>query len=128
MCASGVFVRAGEGKGFDRDASVKAYAATLRRAATGKRGVAKSTASEERTRLWRLQADAQEAKNRAARGELVSQSEVESTWAEIVVACRNAILAAPERIWADLPHLTPFDVQVIDRHLREALTRLGGEA
>ena len=46
------------------------------------------------------------------------------TWLEIVHLTRAAILAAPSRIHADLPHLTAFDVATIDRHLRDSLTRL----
>jgi phage terminase Nu1 subunit (DNA packaging protein) len=122
-----IFVREGRGF-FNQEASVKAYSAVLRRSATGKRGdgAAFASASEERARLAAAQADSQEMKNAVARGELISANETETTWAEIVTMARNAILATPARIAADLPHLTPFDISVVDRHLRDALTRLGG--
>jgi phage terminase Nu1 subunit (DNA packaging protein) len=118
----GLFVKVG--KGFDADASAKAYMASLRRAATGRRGESKSSASEDRGRLARLQGDALEIRNKVARRELISEAEVEATWSEIVTRTRDAILAVPARIGAELG-LTAFDVSVIDKHLREALTRLG---
>jgi phage terminase Nu1 subunit (DNA packaging protein) len=96
QAAAGVFVRAGK-RGFDRDASVRAYGATLRKAATGRRGEGKSTASEERARLARLQGDALELRNKIARKELIGEAEVEARWSEIVRLTRDAILAAPAR-------------------------------
>lgn len=91
--ARGIFVRLG--RRFDADASMLAYAAALRRAATGKRGDGRSTASEERGRLARLQGDALEIRNQVARRELIAEAEVEATWSEIVTRTRDAILAAP---------------------------------
>ena len=72
-----------------------------------------------------LAGDALELKNRTARRELIPEAEVEATWVEIVRIARDAILSAPARINADLPHLTPFDVATIERHLRLALTGIG---
>ena len=120
--AAGVFVRAG--KGFAADASARAYMDTLRRSATGRRGAGKSSGGQARERLATAQAIAIETKNRLATRELISESEVEATWLEIVARARAAVLAAPNRIHADLPHLSKFDVSTIDRHLRDALTRL----
>lgn len=84
-----------------------------------------SEAATERARLAAAQADNVEMKNKVMRRELIPEAEVEATWSEIVVATRNAIMAAPARIQSDLPHLTAFDIATIDRHLRDALTRLG---
>jgi phage terminase Nu1 subunit (DNA packaging protein) len=120
--ASTVFVKALGG--YDLEASRAAYMASLRRAATGRRGPHKASGSDERLRLARLQGDALEIKNKLASRELISEAEVESTWATIVTETRNAILATPARIQAELPHLTAFDMATIDRHLRESLTRL----
>jgi phage terminase Nu1 subunit (DNA packaging protein) len=123
----GIFVRVSPGR-FDREASMANYLAHLRAASVGKRGPGAAFAStgdtpNERSRL----ATAQEMKNQIAAGKLVDASAVESEWAAIVVACRDAILATPARVAAELPHMTAFDISVVDRHLREALTRLGSD-
>jgi phage terminase Nu1 subunit (DNA packaging protein) len=118
----GVFVKAG--RGYDLEASRLGYMATLRRAATGRRGEGKAGGGAARERLATAQAIAIETKNKLATRQLISEAEVESTWLEIVARARAAVLAAPSRIHADLPHLSKFDVSTIDRHLRDALTRL----
>jgi phage terminase Nu1 subunit (DNA packaging protein) len=120
--AAGVFVKAG--KGFDADASAKAYMTTLRKAATGRRGPGKASGGQARERLATAQAIAIETKNKLATRALISEAEVEATWLEIVARARAAVLATPSRIHSDLPHLSAYDVSVIDRHLRDALTRL----
>jgi phage terminase Nu1 subunit (DNA packaging protein) len=99
-----------EGRGFDRDASVKSYCGHLHAAATGKRGPGSvSAATEERTRLARLQGDALELKNKLASGELVYEADVESSTEELVIKTRTAVLQQPDRILAELPHLTRHD-------------------
>lgn len=122
LASAGVFVRVGNG--FDLEASRARYMASLRRAATGRRGPGKAGGGQARERLAIAQAIAIETKNKLAARDLISESEVESTWLEIVTRTKAAILAAPSRIHADLPHLSKFDVSTIDRHLRDALTRL----
>jgi terminase small subunit / prophage DNA-packing protein len=122
--AGGVFTKIG--RGYDLEASRQAYMATLRKAATGRHGERKSSGGGERERLARVQADAIELKTQTARKELIPEAEIEATWLEIVARARAAVLAAPSRIHADLPHLSKFDVSIIDRHLRDALTRLSG--
>ncbi len=124
LCRRGVIVRCG--KTFDRDEAVRRVVAHLRAAAAG-RGQASGGAQavSGRARLALAQAEAQEMKNRVARRELVSEPEVESTWTEIVLKVRAAILAQPARLSAELPHLTRHDVSTIDRALRDALTALG---
>jgi phage terminase Nu1 subunit (DNA packaging protein) len=129
----GILIRLGRGE-FDREGSVKNYLAHLRREKSGKRGggaaftCATGDAPNERVRLAAAQADAQELKNQTARGKLVSAADVESEWASIAISCRDAVLSAPARIQSELPHLSAFDMTVIDKHLREALTRLGSES
>jgi phage terminase Nu1 subunit (DNA packaging protein) len=128
-----IFVRTSPGK-FDREASMANYLSHLRRASTGKRGGGAAFTSDagdapnERSRLAAAQADAQELKNQIARSKLVSAAEVESTWATIVTMTRDAVLATPARIQSELPHLSAFDLTVVDKHLREALTRLGSDS
>ena len=126
-----IFIRVAPGR-FDREASMSGYLEHLRRPSTGKRGggAAFSSAGDapnERSRLAAAQADAQELKNKIALGKLIDASAVESTWSTIVTLTRDAVRATPSRIAADLPHLTAFDVATIDRHLREALARLGSD-
>jgi terminase small subunit / prophage DNA-packing protein len=129
----GVLIRLGRGE-FDREASVKNYLAHLRRENSGKRGggaAFTSTAADapnERIRLAAAQADAQELKNKIALGKLIDASAVETEWAAIVIMTRDAILATPARIRAALPHLSAFDIETIDGHLREVLTRLGSDS
>ena len=128
-----IFVRTSPGK-FDREASMANYLSHLRRASTGKRGGGAAFSSSadggpnERVRLAAAQADAVELKNQVARGKLVSAADVESEWGSIVISCRDAIFSAPARIQSELPHLSAFDMTVIDKCLREALTRLGSDS
>jgi phage terminase Nu1 subunit (DNA packaging protein) len=131
LARRGVFVRIARGK-FDRAASMAAFLQHLRREKSGKRGGGRAFAAEgsepnERSRLAAAQAVAQERKNAEASGRLVDAGEVADTWAGIVTATRDAILAASARIAADLPHLSGPDVATIDANLREALTRLAAQ-
>jgi phage terminase Nu1 subunit (DNA packaging protein) len=129
LARRGIFVRVGHGR-FDREASMAGYLARLRGEKSGKRGGGKvfeslAGAPNERSRLAAAQADAQELKNKIALGKLIDASAVETEWSTIVTLTRDAVLAAPSRIAAELPHLTAFDISVVDKHLREAMARLG---
>jgi phage terminase Nu1 subunit (DNA packaging protein) len=124
LAARGIFVR--EGRGFDQESSVRNYCAHLRREKTGKRGEGAALGSDERRRLARLQADALEMKISRERGALVDAGEAERVLASIAVKARDAILRAPARIAAQLPHLSRSDVAAIEAVLRQALTELGG--
>jgi terminase small subunit / prophage DNA-packing protein len=124
LCARGIVVR--HGKRFDRDEAVLVYVSYLREMAAG-RGQASGGAAavSERARLAAAQADAVEMKNKITRGELVSGAEIESTWTEIVLRARSAVLSVASRVASELPHLSRHDVSTIDRALRDALTALG---
>lgn len=124
LAAAGCFVRVG--RGYDLEASRASYMKSLRASAVGKRGPDKASGTDARQRLATAQAIAIETKNRIAARDLISEAEVEATWSEIVLRTRAAVLAAPERIHSDLPHLTAHDVQVIERVLRDALAGLAG--
>ncbi|MGN6422629.1 MAG: hypothetical protein ACTHLA_04885 [Asticcacaulis sp.] len=71
----------------------------------------------EKLRLTREQADAVELKNALARGELVTASDVKSTWASILTDLRAAMLAIPAR-------LSLTDRDLVDSEIRVALERL----
>lgn len=124
--AEGVLVRSG--KQFDEDACVAAYAEHMRRAAVGKRGAGKSAGGEERRRLAAAQADVLELKLARERGSLVDAGEAAAALASIVLKTRDAILRVPDRLAAQMPHLSRTDVEAIDRALRQALTELSAGA
>jgi terminase small subunit / prophage DNA-packing protein len=123
LARSGVIVRAG--RLFPVAESVRRYAAHLRDAAAG-RGKASGgeAAVSARARLADLQADAQEMKNAVARGELISEAEVDSAWAEVALLVRTAVMDGVERAAGELPHMSRSDVAVLDRVMRGALTAL----
>lgn len=111
---------------YDLAETVGRYVEHLRGTAAGRGGAEQVlTLTSERARLARAQADAQEAKNAALRGDLVSAIEVEHVWSDVLRGLRSQLLALPSRIRADLGHLTPADVAQIDRIMRDTLTSLG---
>lgn len=105
--------------------SIRLYSEHLRSVAAGRGGDGTQELTTERARLAREQADATALKNAAMRLELVSAVEVQREWSMICRRVRNAILAVPSRARQTLPHLTSFDVEQIDREIRDALTGLG---
>ena len=107
-------------------AAVRAYCAFLRDAAAGRGGTgAASGLARERQRLTREQADRAELANQLTRRELVPAAEVEAEWARVCVGFRARLLAVPSRVHQHLPHLTPAEVEAVDREVRDALTELG---
>jgi phage terminase Nu1 subunit (DNA packaging protein) len=77
-------------------------------------------------RLKAAQADLAELKLAEARRELVPAAAVEARWANILQQVKAEVLGIVARVQADLPHLTPFDVQTMDKHVRRSLQTLGG--
>ncbi|WP_322414327.1 terminase small subunit [Mesorhizobium huakuii] len=123
--ANGVLKRAGRAQ-FDLAASVKAYCAHLRLHAgrAGRPSEGGDVLKAERLRLTKAQAEAQEAKNRLAAGEMVSAEAVGREWQTILRDVRAAVLAVPSRYGATMPHLTANDVAALDREIRAALEGL----
>jgi len=80
--------------------------------------------SNEKERLTRLQADAQELKNAQIRGEMVEIAEVERQWQNILRVVRSGLLALPSRVASILPHLTRADKTAIEREVRSILEEL----
>ncbi len=114
------FVRVGRDR-FRLKASIKAYTANLRTAASG-RG---SPTAVARTRLIEAQASAAETKAAALRGELLVAAAVEREWSDILRTVRSGLLAVPSRCAGRLPHLSRADVAEIDSEVRAVLTALG---
>lgn len=84
--------------------------------------------SLERARLAKEQADAQELKNAAARGEMLPAAEVERAWGDILGAVRARMLAVPSRLRQRIGHLTEPEVHAVDSEIRDALSELGSES
>lgn len=122
----GIIHRIGRNR-FSLQQSIRLYCEHLRNVAAGRGGDGTQELTAERARLAREQADATALKNAAARRELVEASAVEREWMSVCRKVRNAVLAVPSRARQTLPHLTGFDVEQIDRELREALTGLGDD-
>ena len=105
---------------FDLRAAILAYAAHLRDAQRG-RTTTDPELNAEKLRLARANAEKIELANAKVRGALVPVAEVESAWAAVLRDVRAAMLAIPARVQQRLGHLTPHDVQMIDREVRDAL-------
>lgn len=123
---NGILKRSGRAQ-FDLAASIKAYCTHLREHAA-RAGRPTAAGNEElkaeRLRLTKAQAEAQEAKNRLAAGEMVSADAVSREWQSILRDVRAAVLAVPSRYGATMPHLTANDVATLDREIRAALEGL----
>lgn len=106
--------------------SLPRYCAHLRDLATGRGGeAAVVSATAQRARLAKAQADLAETKNAAMRGELVDAAEVEAEWSAILRGVRAGMLAVPSRCASRLGHLTAHDVAEIDAEVRSVLMQLG---
>ena len=57
-------------------------------------------------------------------GLLIEADKVKSEWFKIVTEAKTKILGLPAKAKANLPHLSPADIAVIDRLCREALEDL----
>ena len=126
LAKRGIIVRAG--RGYALRASVRGYCDHLRKLATGRGGdQAIASATAERARLAREQADHVAIKNAVARREFVPAAEVEAEWSGILRTVRAGMLVVPSRAAQRLPHLTAHDVSEIDQEVRAALTEIGGE-
>jgi phage terminase Nu1 subunit (DNA packaging protein) len=77
----------------------------------------------ERARLAKEQADGQAIKNAQARGELLVREDVERTWSDALRQLRSGMLAITSRVRQKIT-IEPADALVIDREIRDALTKL----
>jgi phage terminase Nu1 subunit (DNA packaging protein) len=125
LAKRGIVMRA-DGGGFDKRKSVRGYCDYLRKLATGRGGdAAIATATIERARLAKAQADAVELKNAAVRGTMLDAGEVEREWSDILRGVRAGMLAVPSRAAQRLPHLSKHDIAEIDAEVRAVLTEIG---
>ena len=81
----------------------------------------------EREREARARADKLEMQNAAVRGGLIPAGEVEAMWDKVCRLIRARFLAMPARLQQHLAHLTPHDLAIIDREVRDALTELADD-
>ena len=126
MADEGIVKRAGRGRYLLKE-SVQAVVEHQRGIAAGRGGASQVLdLTAERARLAKEQADAQALKNAVARGELVLAEEVAQAWERLVLTSRNAMLAVPSRCGERLS-LNSFQVETIDREVREALEALTNE-
>lgn len=125
LVRSGVLSRVGPAR-FDLAVSVKVYCAHLREHASrvGRPLQGGDELKAERLRLTKAQAEAQEAKNRLAAGEMVSGEAVAREWQSVLRDVRAAVLAVPSRYGATMPYLGPNDIAALDREIRGALEGL----
>jgi phage terminase Nu1 subunit (DNA packaging protein) len=126
LAARGIIIRGPGRTGFLLRESLRGHAEHLRRLATGRGGEsAIASATAERGRLLKAQADAMEAKNKLAIGSVLDAEEVRRGWSDIVRQSRAAVLSVPPRCQQRLPHLSAYDINEFDMELREALRTLG---
>lgn len=126
LAKRGIVYWADKGGGFDMSRSVRGYCEHLRKLAAGRGGeVAIATATAERARLAKEQADHIALKNARERGALLDARVVEREWSEILRNVRAGLLAVPSRAAQRLPHLNMHDVVEIDAQIRDVLAELG---
>ena len=120
----GIIVKTGRNR-FDLRKSVQLYCEHLRGIAAGRGGDNVDTLATERARLAREQADQAAMKNAAMRKELIPAAEARQEWVSIARRIRNVVMSVPSRCRQMLPHLTTYDVDLIDSEIRAALAELG---
>lgn len=127
LAREGVIPKKGR-SAFELQPCVVAYCAHLRKQAAKAGGRPPADGSPinrtARERLTEAQAELAEIKAKAARGELVEASAVAAEWAGVLRDVRAGVLAIPSRVGSQLGHLTPHDLDTIDRELRDVLAEL----
>lgn len=124
LAAKKRLVRTGHGR-FDMPASVATYCAHLREVASG--NTASPDLTAERTRLAKEQADRISIENERSRGTLIVAEEAGARWADEIVKLRARLLAVPGQVALVIPQLSAFELQQVDRVLREAMSDVAGE-
>ncbi len=123
----GVMVKAGA-HGYVLRKSVRGYVDYLRKSLAGRGGeTGIATATAERARLAKEQADNLALRNAAMRGTLLDAAAAEREWSDILRMVRAGCLAVPSRAAQRLPHLSAHDLTEIDAEIRVVLTELGND-
>lgn len=126
LCKRGLAVRLGH-DAYDLTATVTAYVAHLRGTASGRGGEEQVlTLTGQRARLAKAQAEAQELKNAAIKGDLVPLADVRREWLTTATDLRSAIMAIPARISARLG-LDREGAAALEAEMRGALEGLGND-
>lgn len=99
LAREGVAVKVARGR-FDTAASVTRYCERLRASASRAGRPATDETKLEKLRLTKAQADAQELKNQALRGDLVPVTEVRREWTAVATDLRASLLSIPARVAA----------------------------
>jgi len=117
LVTKGVLTKIGPARFNTRD-SITTYCAYARRA----KGNLQLDA--EKLRLLSEQADREAIRNATARGDLIEATSVERRWTDILRQVRSSLLAVPSRVAGRAGHLTPADLEIIDREIRDALQEM----
>lgn len=121
LARGGHIPRVSKGR-YDQREAVRAYVRYLRQGGAGRK--TDPALADERRRLVREQADREAIRNAAARGDLVSASDVEARWTAVLTELRSRLLAVPSRVGGRAAHFTTADLEIIDREIRDALKEL----
>lgn len=111
---------------FDVSESTQRYILSLRNSAK-LRNAGDPDLKAEKLRVTREQADKLALANAEKRGEMVPAASVKVAWSEVLRDVRASMLAVPSRILQRLPHLTPHDLDLIDREIRNALSEAAND-
>ncbi len=121
----GIVVRAGRNQ-YDLDASIPRIIQHLRSVASGQSGSEDIKAA--RARLTRAKADTAEIDRDARAGIMVDVATFRTRWGSEMATLRQVMLGVPDAMARALPHLTKHDADIMDRTMRDALTRCADEA
>lgn len=116
----GIAIRIGRGR-FDFRQTIRNVARHLREQAAGRQGGNGIDAVTEKALLTRSQRELADLKRRQLEGGLIPVENLRRAWGRIVRGVKQNVLAIPGQARFELPHLTPFDAEVIERLCREAL-------
>lgn len=119
LVAEGVFPRADRGEYVLREC-VRAYVGYLRESRAGEVSL-----TDERTRLARAKADAEELKLQREREGWISRKGAEEVWGTIVLTVRAGLLAIPDRAAAALVGKPAEEIRArLDAEIRRVLENL----
>ncbi|MBB4120217.1 terminase small subunit [Martelella radicis] len=125
LARDGICIRTRPGR-YDFWKSLHNYLARLRLHAerAGRPSAGGDDLRAEKLRLMKAQAEREETKNAALRGELIEVEAVTREWQAVLRDVRAAMLAVPSRFGADHPHLTPNDISDLNSEIKNGLEGL----